>query len=222
MIYSIAIDGPSGAGKSTIAKAVAKKLGISYIDTGAIYRTIGLNAFKNGIEATDAENVAAMLPNVNIDIKFIDGIQNMFLNGENVTSAIREHVISHYASAVSAVPEVRAFLLELQRSFAKTQSVVMDGRDIGTVVLPNATVKIYLTATPEVRAQRRYDELRAKGTDIDYETVLSDIKERDYRDTNRKTAPLKPAEDSIIVDSSDYNLDEAISKVIDTVTERIR
>ncbi len=222
MIYSIAIDGPSGAGKSTIAKAVAKNLGISYIDTGAIYRTIGLNAFKNGIEATDAENVAAMLPNVKIDIKFIDGIQNMFLNGENVTSAIREHVISHYASAVSAVPEVRAFLLELQRSFAKTQSVVMDGRDIGTVVLPNATVKIYLTATPEVRAQRRYDELRAKGTDIDYETVLNDIKERDYRDTNRKTAPLKPAEDSIIVDSSDYNLDEAISKVIDTVTERIR
>ncbi len=221
MIYSVAIDGPSGAGKSTIAKAVAKTLCISYVDTGAIYRTIGLYAYRHGIAVEDVAQVADMLTDINIDIRFEDDVQGMYLNGENVTREIREHIISKYASAVSAVPAVRAFLLELQRSFAKSQSVVMDGRDIGTVVLPDATVKIFLTASVEVRAKRRYDELIAKGAEIDFETVLSDIKQRDYNDTNRPVAPLKPALDSVILDTSVLSLEQATDAVIQTVTERI-
>ncbi len=221
MIYSVAIDGPSGAGKSTVAKAVAKKLGISYIDTGAIYRTIGLYAYRKNIDALDSEGVVALLPEIEIEIGFEDGVQQMFLNKENVSGKIREHIISHYASAVSAIPQVRAFLLELQRGFAKTQSVIMDGRDIGTVVLPCADVKIFLTASAEERARRRCDELTAKGTEIDYATVLRDIEERDYRDSHREIAPLRPAEDSVLIDTSAMGIEEVIDNIIKIVAERV-
>ena len=199
---SIAIDGPSGAGKSTMAKRLAAQLGYLYVDTGAIYRTVGLQAFRAGVRPDDPEQVLPLLEQISIEMKYgPDGLQRMSLNGEDVTDAIRMHEISHYASAVSALPGVRAFLLERQRELARHNNVIMDGRDIGTVVLPQADVKIFLTADPQARAQRRYRELQQRGQAADYEQVLRDIQQRDADDSNRAAAPLRQAEDAVLVDT---------------------
>ena len=217
-LYSVAIDGPSGAGKSTLAKAAAAALGICYVDTGAIYRTIGYGVYRRGIDPSDAGAVAAVLPDMQLEMRYDQaGLQRMMLAGEDVTDQIRLPEMSRYASTVSAIPAVRDFLLELQRGMTKTQNVLMDGRDIGTVVLPNATVKIFLTATPEARAERRYKELLMKGEKHDYQNVLADVRARDYQDTHRAAAPLRQAEDAVLVDTSELNFDqsfEALKKVI--------
>ena len=220
--YSIAIDGPSGAGKSTLAKRLAEELGILYVDTGAIYRTVGLCAKEHGADPTDAEQVVALLDTMEINLSYgEDGLQHMFLNGRDVTEEIRRHEISRYASGVSALPAVRAFLLQMQRRLAAEHSVVMDGRDIGTVVLPKADVKIFLTADPADRAQRRYRELLARGQQAQYETVLQDLLERDARDMNRAAAPLRQAEDAIFVDTTGLTLEESIQTVLRVVKERL-
>jgi cytidylate kinase len=217
-IYSVAIDGPSGAGKSTLAKAVSERLGILYVDTGAIYRSIGYYAFCNGIDPKDADAVVAALPKIRVEMNYGgDGLQHMLLNGEDVTDAIRLPQISMYASAVSAIPAVRNFLLEMQRDLAKKQSVIMDGRDIGTVVLPDADVKIFLFASAEVRAERRMKELAQRGTPRPYEEVLREIEERDYADTHRETAPLRPADDSIMIDTSEIGFDESAELLLDVI-----
>ena len=220
--YSIAIDGPSGAGKSTLAKMIAAELGFLYVDTGAIYRTVGLYAKKNDVAPHDAPAVTALLDTIKIDMNYgDDGLQRMYLNGEDVTTAIRQHEISAYASTVSAIPEVRAFLLEMQRSFARTNNVVMDGRDIGTVVLPDAQLKIFLTATPEDRARRRYEELLQRGQRADYETVLKDQIQRDYNDSHRATAPLRQAEDALLIDTTGNTLEQSQELMLKTVKERL-
>ena len=212
--HSIAIDGPSGAGKSTLDRMLAQELGYLYVDTGAIYRTVGLCAFRKGVEPTDARAVTALLDGMEIDLRYEqDGVQHMYLDGEDVTREIRRHEISRYASDVSAIPAVRAFLLERQRELARRGDVIMDGRDIGTNILPNADVKIYLTASVETRAKRRYDELASKGESCDFDEIARDIKERDERDMTREIAPLKKAEDAILVDSSDMTIDEVVSKI---------
>lgn len=217
---SIAIDGPSGAGKSTLAKLIAGELGFLYVDTGAIYRTVGLYAHKNGVDPKDAPAVIALLDSIQIEMKYgEDGLQHMYLNGEDVTTQIRQHEISAYASAVSAIPEVRAFLLDMQRSFARTNDVVMDGRDIGTVVLPDAQVKLFLTAEPEDRARRRYEELLARGQQADYETVLKDLNQRDYNDSHRASAPLRQAEDALLLDTTGNTLEESEALLLRTVKE---
>lgn len=219
---SIAIDGPSGAGKSTLAKMVAEKLGFLYVDTGAIYRTVGLYARKSEVEPTDAPAVIGLLDSIQIEMNYgEDGLQHMYLNGEDVTTQIRQHEISAYASAVSAIPEVRAFLLEMQRDLARTHNVVMDGRDIGTVVLPDATVKLFLTADVEDRARRRYEELLARGQQADYETVLNDVKVRDHNDTTRASAPLRQAEDAVLLNTTGFALEESFKLLLETVRERL-
>lgn len=219
---SIAIDGPSGAGKSTLARALAKALGYLYVDTGAIYRTVGLQAFRTGADPEDREAVTALLPGLDIGLGYgEDGEQRMYLNGEDVSQAIRQHEISRYASCVSAIPEVRAFLLDRQRKLAQEHDVVMDGRDIGTVVLPNATVKIYLTASADARARRRLAELLEKGKQTDYATVLADIEQRDYQDTHRAVAPLRQAEDAVLVDTSDIGIEESFALLKKTILEHI-
>ena len=219
---SIAIDGPSGAGKSTIAKRLAAELNFLYVDTGAIYRTVGLQAFRKGVAPEDGPAVEALLPELNINMSYgDDGLQHMILNGEDVTSAIRQHEISHYASAVSAIPAVRSFLLEMQRKFARENNVIMDGRDIGTVVLPDAELKIYLTADAKDRAQRRYLELLQRGQHAEYEQVLKDIIERDYRDMNRETAPLKQAEDAVLVDTTGVGLEESYQMMLQVVRNQL-
>lgn len=210
-IYSIAIDGPSGAGKSTLAKSCARQYGFLYVDTGAIYRTLGLAAFRAGISPDCQEEIIALLPSVEIDLRHAPDGQHMYLYGEDVTSLIRTPEISAYASKASAIPQVRAFLMDMQRSFAKKSSVVMDGRDIGTVVLPQADLKVFLTANPEARAERRHKELIEKGEQISLEQVLTDMIERDKRDTLRAAAPLKAAEDAILLDTSELTLEESIS-----------
>ncbi len=220
-MFKIAIDGPGGAGKSTVAKAVAHDLGITYVDTGALYRTIGLYCREHGIDPCDASAVTAILPNINIQLSYEDGLQVIRLNGENVGDAIREHDISMYASHVSAHPTVREFLLNTQRNIAKTQSVIMDGRDIGWVIFPDADVKIFLTATAENRAQRRYDELVAKGVETTYETVLADIKTRDYNDSHRAVAPLHPAEDAIIVDNTGFVSEQSVALIEQIIAEKL-
>lgn len=210
MVYSVAIDGPSGAGKSTLAKAAAAQLGILYVDTGAIYRSIGYYMFKHDIDPKDTARVISALPSIDVGMGYDeDGLQRMYLNGEDVTKAIRLPEISMYASAVSAIPEVRAFLLDMQRDLAKKQSVIMDGRDIGTVVLPEAKVKIYLTARAEVRAQRRMKELEQRGTPSSYEEVLRQIEERDYADMHREIAPLRQAEDAVLLDTSELDFEQS-------------
>lgn len=210
MVYSVAIDGPSGAGKSTLAKAAAAQLGILYVDTGAIYRSIGYYMFKHDIDPKDTARVISALPSIDVAMGYDeDGLQRMYLNGEDVTKAIRLPEISMYASAVSAIPEVRAFLLDMQRDLAKKQSVIMDGRDIGTVVLPEAKVKIYLTARAEVRAQRRMKELEQRGTPSSYEEVLRQIEERDYADMHREIAPLRQAEDAVLLDTSELDFEQS-------------
>ena len=220
-MYSIAIDGPSGSGKSSVAKAVSARLGFLYVDTGAIYRTVGVFAKRNGIDPHDEETLGTNLDKVDIKIKWIEGTQHVFLSGEDVSEEIRLPEMSMYASAVSALGKVRAFLLQMQRDFAKTNNVIMDGRDIGTVVLPDADVKIFMFATAEARAQRRYKELLEKGKDVTYEDVLSDMIERDKNDSSRALAPCKPAEDAIMLDNSRMNLEENIEKVLEIINEKI-
>ena len=221
-IYSIAIDGPSGAGKSTLAKAVAAERNILYVDTGAIYRTIGYYVFQKGIDPHDSEQVIAVLPEIHVDMVYSeDGLQHMLLNGEDVTDEIRLPQISLYASAVSAIPEVRGFLLEMQRELARTRSVIMDGRDIGTVVLPDADVKIYLTADVEKRALRRLKELEQRGTPRPYEEVLEEMQARDWADSHREIAPLREAEDAIRVDTSDLNFEESKEALLSVIRERL-
>ena len=218
---AIAIDGPSGAGKSSIAKALAKKLNIIYVDTGAIYRTVGLYVYRNGVESRDKDKIIAMLPEISVKLAYIDGAQHIFLNGEDVSGLIRTETISRYASDVSAIPEVRAFLLSLQRDMAKETSVIMDGRDIGTVVLPDAEVKIFMTASAEVRARRRYKELVEKGECVVFEDVLAAIITRDTNDSTRATAPLKAADDAVILDNSEINAEETLNRVIDIIRSKI-
>lgn len=219
-MINVAIDGPAGAGKSTIAKAAAKQLNYIYVDTGALYRTIAYNAVKKNV-IDDTNAVIALLNDTKVELKYIDGVQAVFLNGEDVSAYIRTPEISMGASKVSAIPEVRAFLLSLQQEIAKENDVIMDGRDIATVVLPNADVKIFLFASPECRAQRRYKEIVEKGENVKYEDVLADVNQRDYQDSHREIAPLKPSEDSIMLDTSKLNLDESIQLVIKTIKENI-
>lgn len=220
--FSVAIDGPAGAGKSTIAKTAAQKLNFVYVDTGAIYRTVGLAAKRTGYAADDRKSVVAMLPSLVIDMRYVDGVQRMFLNDEDVSEAIRTPEASHYASNVAAMPEVRTYLMDMQRNMATRYNVLMDGRDIGTVVLPNANLKIFLTASAEERARRRYLQLQEKGTLQTYEEVLAEIIERDKRDSERETAPLKQAEDAILLDTSDLNQEESIQAVIDLIEARMK
>ncbi len=211
--FSIAIDGPSGAGKSSLARSCAAKFGFLYVDTGAIYRTVGLAAFRRGVDRRDEAAVSALLPELDIQMAYnAQGEQCMFLNGEDVSKEIRLPEISICASDVSALPAVRAYLLEMQRKMAREHNVIMDGRDIGTVVLPDAELKIFLTASAEARAERRMKELVAKGVEADFEEVLRDIRYRDEQDSNRETAPLKPAEDSVLVDTTeiDFAASEAL------------
>ena len=214
MMINVAIDGPAGAGKSTVAKAAAKKLGFIYVDTGALYRTVGVNALRKGIDPKDAEKVKATLDDIDVSLGFVDGSQHVFLNGEDVSEEIRLPASSMAASAVSAIPEVREFLLSLQRDIAKKNNCLMDGRDIGTVILPDAQYKFFFTASAEIRADRRCKELKEKGIPADYETVLSEIKERDYNDSHRETAPLKQADDAVLIDSSYMTIEEAVDKIV--------
>ncbi len=213
----IAIDGPGGAGKSSLAKAVAAKLGIIYVDTGALYRTIGYYMVSHGIDPKDSENVVPALPDFTLELKFVDGEQVILLNGENVNGLIRTPEISMAASNVSAIKEVREYLLNTQRNIAKQHSVIMDGRDIGTVILPDAEVKIFLTASPEARARRRYEELKAKGSDTPYEQVYKEMVERDKNDSTRDIAPCVPAENAIMLDNSDMSAEETVDAVINII-----
>lgn len=220
--YSIAVDGPSGAGKSTLAKALARELNIIYVDTGAIYRTIGLEVFRRGLDPKNEAEVSAILPELSIRMEYQDdGLQHMFLNGEDVTADIRLPNISLYASDVSALPAVRAFLLEMQRELARRNCVIMDGRDIGTVVLPDAEVKIYLTASAEERAKRRFLELAARGAGKTYQEVLEEQRLRDDNDMHRAIAPLKPAEDSVIVDTTELDFEQSKQAVLSIIRERV-
>lgn len=220
-MISIAIDGPSGAGKSSLAKRLAAELGYVYVDTGAMYRAIGLYTLRAGQNTKDAAAVAALLPDIHLDIRPGQGAQQILLNGEDVTETVRQEQVGMAASDVSAHPAVRAFLLETQRALAARSNVLMDGRDIGTVVLPDATVKIFLTATPEARAQRRLAELQAKGQAADYATVLADIRLRDDQDTHRAVAPLCQAADAVLLDTSAIGLEESYALLKKTVLEHI-
>ena len=219
---SIAIDGPSGAGKSTLARSLAAKLGYLYVDTGAIYRTIGYYALSNGIDPKDEAAVSASLPELRVELTYgEDGLQHMLLNGQDVTKEIRLPEVSLYASAVSAHPSVRAFLLEMQRQLAREHSVIMDGRDIGTVVLPDADVIVFLTASAQARAQRRMLELEQRGTPQPYETVLREIEERDWNDTHRATAPLRQAEDAVLLDTTELDFDQSQQALLDLIGGRL-
>ncbi|MEE1011817.1 MAG: (d)CMP kinase [Acutalibacteraceae bacterium] len=220
-IINVAIDGPAGAGKSTVSRAAAKASGFIYVDTGALYRAVGVNALRKGVNTRDKEAVAATLSDITVDLVFENGEQKVLLNGENVSSEIRTPPASMAASDVSAVPEVRAFLFDLQRDIAKRNNCIMDGRDIGTVVLPDAKVKIFLTASPEERAERRYKELIEKGNEVKYEDVLAELIERDYNDSHREIAPLKPAEDSVILDTTGLSLEESINEIIKIIKEKM-
>lgn len=222
MSIAIAIDGPAGAGKSTIARLAAKELGYIYVDTGALYRTIGLAAFRRDLTADDKEQIIAMLPEIKVELAFNERQEQIvLLDGEDVSGLIRTPEISMMASAVSAIPEVRAYLLDLQRDMAHTNNVIMDGRDIGTVVLPDAQIKIFLSASPECRARRRYDELIEKGMDVKYEDILSDVIARDYADSHRDIAPLKPADDAISVDTSGEDLETSVNKLLGIMRDKL-
>ena len=213
MGYNIAIDGPAGAGKSTIAKLVAKEKGYIYVDTGAMYRGLAIHFLKKGIQPEEKEKIIDACKDAEVSIGYEDGAQQIYLNGENITSMLREEAVGNMASISSAVPEVRAKLLDLQRNLAKEKDVVMDGRDIGTHVLPNADVKIYLTESVECRANRRFKELTEKGIACNYDEIAQDIQERDTRDMNREIAPLKKAEDAVLVDSSDMTIEEVVKAI---------
>ena len=219
-MVSVAIDGPAGAGKSTLARRLAAEMGYIYVDTGAMYRAIGLYALRAGKDPKDNAAVDVLLPEIELRLASIAGEQHIYLKDEDVSTAIRTEQAGMAASAVGANPAVRAFLLDLQRSMAKKQDVLMDGRDIGTVVLPDATVKIFLTASPEARATRRWKEYQAKGIDTPYEEVLADVKQRDYQDTHREIAPLKMARDSIKVDTSEMTIEEVVSSIREIVREK--
>ena len=221
-MLKIAIDGPSGAGKSSVAKAVAKKMSIVYVDTGALYRTIGLFMTENAISSTDKDAVIAALPRISIELKYVDGKQIILLNGNEVGDNIRTPEIAMAASNVSALPEVRAFLLDTQRDLAKKNSVIMDGRDIGTVILPDAEVKIFLTASPEARAKRRYDELLAKGQTVNYDEIYKGMVERDKNDSTRAVAPCVPAPDAVYLDNSNLTPEETVDAVIKIVKKNLK
>ena len=214
MGYNVAIDGPAGAGKSTIAKRIAKEMGFVYVDTGAMYRALAIHFLKEGLKPEDTERIKVACENAEVTIQYENGVQQVYLNGENVTGMLRQEVVGNMASVSSAIPEVRAKLLSLQRDLAASQDVVMDGRDIGTNILPNADVKVYLTASVEERARRRYKELQEKGIDCNLEEIAHDIEERDTRDMNREIAPLRQAADATFVDSSDMNIDEVVKTII--------
>lgn len=220
-MINVAIDGPAGAGKSTIARTAAKNLGYIYVDTGALYRAVGVYSLRHGFDTKNADTVASTLPDIQVELKFLGDIQHVFLNGEDVSEEIRTPDASMAASDVSAVPAVRQFLFDLQRDIAKQNNCIMDGRDIGTVVLPDAQVKIFLTASPEARAQRRYKELQEKGASDTYEAVLADLKQRDYNDSHRAVAPLKPAENSVLVDTTALNLEKSVEKVISVIRNKM-
>ena len=221
-VINVAIDGPGGAGKSTSARAAAKAMGYIYVDTGALYRAVGVNALRKNIDTKDKAAVAASLDGISVDLVFENGEQKVLLNGENVSVEIRTPPASMAASDVSAVPEVRAFLFDLQRDIASRNNCIMDGRDIGTVVLPDAQVKIFLTASAEERAQRRYKELQAKGSTVSFQSVLDELIERDYNDSHREIAPLKPAEDSVLLDTTGVSLEEQVEKIISIIKEKVQ
>lgn len=220
-MINVAIDGPAGAGKSTIAKAAAKELGFIYVDTGALYRAVAYNAVKNGV-IDDEQGIISMLDDTKVELKYVEGVQSVYLNDEDVSGFIRTPEISMGASKVSAIPQVREFLLNLQREIAKTNNVIMDGRDIATVVLPDAEVKIFLFASPECRAERRYKELVEKGENVSFDDVLKDVNQRDYQDSHREIAPLKPSEESIMADTSELTLQESIDLIVNTIKEKIQ
>jgi len=221
-MISVAIDGPAGAGKSTISRTVSKELGYIYVDTGALYRTVALNFIADGSTPENIKNVDSVLANTAVSIEFKDGEQRMILDGRDVTDLIRTPEVSMMASAVSAVPQVRAFLLDTQRRLASENNVLMDGRDIGTVVLPNATVKIFLTASPEDRAKRRYDEFVAKGVSVSFDDVLADIIKRDHNDSTRAIAPLRPAEDSVLLDTSGNTFEQSVAQIKNIIEEKLK
>ncbi len=221
MSTNVAIDGPAGAGKSTIAKAAAKKFGFIYVDTGALYRSIAYYVISHGTDVKDTSAVISMLNNITPELKYIDGVQHVFVNGEDVSDKIRTPEVSMGASAVSAIPAVRDFLFELQQKIARENNVVMDGRDIGTVVLPNADLKIFLTASAEERARRRHKELTEKGESITFEEVLADVNQRDYNDSHREIAPLKQAEDAVLCDTTEVDLQGAIDMLCNIISERV-
>ena len=222
MSVAIALDGPAGAGKSSIAKRAAKALDFIYVDTGALYRTIGLAATRKDVEPKPSAEVEKLLSEITVDLTFNDkGEQIVLLDGEDVSGLIRTPEASMMASKISAVPSVRVYLLDLQRNMAKSHNVIMDGRDIGTVVLPDAKVKIFLTASPEARAQRRYKELCEKGMDVKYEDILNDVITRDYNDSHRETAPLKPAEGCVMVDTTERDFEQSVEKIISVIKENI-
>ena len=221
MGYSVAIDGPAGAGKSTIAKIVAKEKSFIYVDTGAMYRAMALYFIKQGISAEESEKISAAVDGADVTIEYVNGEQQVLLNGENVTPYLRTEEVGNMASASSVNGDVRKKLVELQQKLAQTTSVVMDGRDIGTCVLPNANVKVYLTASVEVRAQRRYKELIEKGQEADFEKIKKDIEERDYRDMNRDISPLRQADDAVLVDSSDLTIEESAAAILDLIDKNL-
>lgn len=215
MGYNVAIDGPAGAGKSTIAKLVAKEKGYIYVDTGAMYRSLAIHFLDKGIQPQETEKVIEACKDAEVTIAYEDAVQHVYLNGKDISSRLRNEEVGNMASVTSAIPEVRKKLLELQQNLAKTQNVIMDGRDIGTCVLPHADVKVYLTASVETRAKRRYQELQEKGEDCNLEEIAHDIEERDRRDMTRETAPLKQAEDAVLVDSSDMTIAEVVKTIVD-------
>lgn len=215
MGYNVAIDGPAGAGKSTIAKLVAKEMGYVYVDTGAMYRGLAIHFLDKGIQPQETEKVIEACRDAEVTIAYEDAVQHVYLNGKDISSRLRNEEVGNMASVTSAIPEVRKKLLELQQNLAKTQNVIMDGRDIGTCVLPHADVKVYLTASVETRAKRRYQELQEKGEDCNLEEIAHDIEERDRRDMTRETAPLKQAEDAVLVDSSDMTINEVVKTIVD-------
>lgn len=220
-MFNIAIDGPAGAGKSSIAKAAAAKLKFIYVDTGALYRSIALFALESDIDPADSKAVIEILPKIDLSLAFEDGTQKVILNGEDVSEDIRMPEVSASASKVSAIPEVRAFLFDIQQNLAKENNVLMDGRDIGTVVLPDADLKIFLTASPEERARRRQKQLADKGTIVDFDELLADINKRDYDDSHREIAPLKPAEDAVYLDTTEMTFDEVTETIYSLAKERM-
>ena len=221
MPINIAMDGPAGAGKSTVAKAAAKTLGFIYVDTGALYRSVAYYALSKGADCKNADEVVPLLAEITPELKFIDGVQRVFLNGEDVSDRIRTPEVSMGSSNVSAIPEVRKFLFELQRKIAAENNVIMDGRDIGTVVLPNADLKIFFTASPEERARRRHNELTEKGECVTFASVLAEVNERDYNDSHREIAPLKQADDAVLCDNTELNFDQSVEKVVSMIRETI-
>lgn len=219
-MFNISIDGPAGAGKSTIAKKVAKELDFIYVDTGAMYRSMALYFIRKQVKAAEVDKIITLLPEIHVTIAYENGEQHVYLNGEDVSTLIRNEEVSQMTSSISTIPKVREKLLSLQRNLAKENNVLMDGRDIGTCVLPDAELKIYLTASVGVRAKRRYNEMIEKGMECDLEELVASIKERDYRDMNRETAPLKQAEDAVLLDTSDMNIEEVVNAIIRMVKER--